>query len=68
MTDAAFADVPASAMPIIMSAFRVEDDVLVWQETVREPSVVTVPPLARSYGPVWVLIEMDDGVILEHHP
>jgi hypothetical protein len=51
-----------------MSAFRVEDNVRVWQETVADAGAVEVPALAPVHGPVWILVEMGDGVVLEHHP
>jgi hypothetical protein len=57
-----FHDLPASAYPMRMVAWRADNYEIVWRETVREPGAVQIPPLAKQHGvAIGVAIFYADG-------
>ena len=58
----AFHDLPAEAFPLTMRAYRIDNDRLVWEQTLDGPGAVEIPPLKQQEGvEIYVAISYADG-------
>lgn len=57
-------DLPEKYYPIHAEAISEHSGEVVWEETVSEPGVLTVPDLGGEFGPVAVRVEYGEGTII----
>lgn len=62
--DFSYSDLPKEAFPVTLRAFREDNNEEVWSETLEQPGVLVVPPIAKQVGcRVWIKTEFGNGEV-----
>ena len=59
-----FRDLPGDWFPFVIEA-RDRNHAVVWHTVVQGPGALSVPPLARTYGPVSIRVIYATGEVVE---